>query len=297
MKNKIIIIMLIILMAFSGCNVNTENNQPEKEQLSTEKTSRETPKELESIEESIEKIFLSLNGPASNIEKNNQESKNNSGKKKEDNNNNQDNKDEGEKDEGENENNQTEKEETNENNSKDNEQNNWVEIDSTINKLHYQWNSFISFAMEINTSAELIDNFSMALNNLTNMILNRDQVNSLMAANNLYAYIPDFYMLFDTPYSPEIKRLRHYTRSAMLNIFIENWADSEKDLQNLKSSWSFYKNSIQKERPERANKLDYSIHEFEMVINEKNKSLSSIKGKVTLNNIDVLENEQKENSK
>ena len=82
--------------------------------------------------------------------------------------------------------------------------------------------------MEINAPREIIDNFSVSLNNLTNMDLNKETVNSLMAANNLYSYIPDLYMLFDTPYSPEIKRLRHYARSIMLNALTENWTDSEK---------------------------------------------------------------------
>jgi hypothetical protein len=294
MKNKIIIVAVTILIVFSGCSRDFENSQqPQQQQLSFEKSKNEVPKDLEKIEESIEKIFLVLNGPASNVEKdkNTQDLKGNTDKKEEE-------KSENKEDEKKNEEKKEKKEESdkntqNSNDSKDSKQTDWQKADSTINNLHYQWNNFTSFAMETNAPRELIDNFSVSLNNLTNMVLNRESVNSLMATNNLYSYIPDLYMLFDTPYSPEIKRLRHYTRSTILNALTDNWDDSEKDLQNLKSSWSFYKTSIQKDRPERTNKLDYSIHELEMVVNEKNKSLSSIKGKVTLNNIDVLEKEEK----
>lgn len=299
MKSKIIAISVIILTAFSACNANTENSQqPRQQQISFEKNIREVPKDLEKIEESIEKIFSELNAPSSNVEneKKNEvskDNKNNEGNKEAKNGNNQD-KNKNEKEGQTDKNNQNDNKEQEENKAdKSNQQNDWTKADSIINNLHYQWNNFTSFAMEINAPGDLIDNFSVSLNNLTNMILKRDTVNSLMAANNLYSYIPDLYMLFDTPYSPEIKRLRHYTRSTMLNALTENWADSEKDLQNLKSSWSFYKASVQKDRPERTIKLDYSIRELETVINEKNKSLSLIKGRVTLNNIDVLEKEEK----
>ncbi len=301
MKNKIIIIFAIMLTAFTGCSGNSANSQQSRhEQISFEKNIKEAPKDLEKIEESIEKIFLALEGPASNVEKDKdtKDLKDKEDKKEEKSENNQDNGKEEKKGEGEEEkNNQDKDEDENEKRkkeeSKNNQQNDWKNADSIINDLHYQWNNFTSSAMEINAPRELIDNFSVSLNNLTNMILKRDRLKSLMAANNLYSYIPDLYLLFDTPYSPEIKRLRHYTRSVMLNALTENWEDSEKDLQNLKASWAFYKTSIQKDRPERTNKLDYSIHELEMVVNEKNKSLSGIKGRVTLNNIDVLEKEEK----
>lgn len=301
MKNKIIIIFAIMLTAFTGCSGNSANSQQSRhEQISFEKNIKEAPKDLEKIEESIEKIFLALEGPASNVEKDKdtKDLKDKEDKKEEKSENNQDNGKEEKKGEGEEEkNNQDKDEDENEKRkkeeSKNNQQNDWKNADSIINDLHYQWNNFTSSAMEINAPRELIDNFSVSLNNLTNMILKRDRLNSLMAANNLYSYIPDLYLLFDTPYSPEIKRLRHYTRSVMLNALTENWEDSEKDLKNLKASWAFYKTSIQKDRPERTNKLDHSIHELEMVVNEKNKSLSGIKGRVTLNNIDVLEKEEK----
>ncbi|MDQ2085008.1 hypothetical protein RBH29_00965 [Herbivorax sp. ANBcel31] len=312
MKNKTFIIAVIIFITLSGCNVNLENNEDsQNEQLSAEKDKNEVPKDLESIEESIEKIFLSLNGPASNVEEteDNQEENNQTDNSTEDDNeenndednnqdSNQDNNQDNNEDEDDEDNNQDDENQDTNNAKEDSEkaqdEDVWVEIDSTINKLHYQWNGFTSSAMEINASKELIDNFSVALNSLTNTTLNRNQANSLIAASNLYSHVPDLYMLFDTQYSPEIKRLRHYTRNAILNALAENWTDSKEDLKNLKSSWSFYKTSIQKDRPERSNKLDYSIQELETVINEKNKYLSNIKGKVALNNIDVIEKEQKE---
>ena len=100
MKNKIIIIFAIILTAFTGCSGNTANNQqPKQQQLSFEKNIKEAPKDLEKIEESIEKIFLALNGPASNVEKdkNNQDLKDNKDKKEEKGENNQDSSKEGKK--------------------------------------------------------------------------------------------------------------------------------------------------------------------------------------------------------
>ena len=57
----------------------------------------------------------------------------------------------------------------------------------------------------------------------------------------------------------------------------------------LSSSWTLYKNAVPKDQQEDANKLDLSIYEFEKVMKEKNQPLIDIKGRVTLSNIQSLE--------
>jgi len=50
----------------------------------------------------------------------------------------------------------------------------------------------------------------------------QNKTNTLLAASYLYAYIPDFYSLYRAETSPEIKRVRYYTRNAMLNAMTAN---------------------------------------------------------------------------
>ncbi|OPZ83932.1 MAG: hypothetical protein BWY74_04338 [Firmicutes bacterium ADurb.Bin419] len=141
----------------------------------------------------------------------------------------------------------------------------------------------------------MIDNFDNALNTLTSTILTRDKNSTLLAANNLYSFVPDFYMLYRTETSPEIKRIRYYTRNVVLNATISNWDQAVKDVNNLKSTWAMYKNTIDPKNQDLSSRLDYSIYELEKVVNEKNLSLTDIKGRIAISNMDSLEKAAKEN--
>ncbi|MDP4181765.1 MAG: hypothetical protein Q8942_11810 [Bacillota bacterium] len=165
----------------------------------------------------------------------------------------------------------------------------WSQITPVINSLHYQWNELSPQVSSKGAVKELTDNFSTALNNLTNDIITKDKQMSLMASNSLYSYIPDFYYLYKSKTSPEIKRVKYYTRNSALNSSNANWTQATSDINNLKASWSTYKNTSDKSKRDNVNKLDYSISELEKVIKEKNQPLINIKASVVLANINSLE--------
>ncbi|NLC68590.1 MAG: hypothetical protein GX754_07385 [Clostridiaceae bacterium] len=165
----------------------------------------------------------------------------------------------------------------------------WEEITSVINKMHYTWNSYLPEALKMGTSQNTIDDFSNTLNNLTNVILSRNKSNTLMAANSLYAYMPDLFASYKAGPLSEVKRLRYYARNAVLNSLAANWNQAEADAGNLASTWTVLKNMVNEEQQETRSKLDYSILELEKVIKEKNQPLSDIKGRIILSNIMELE--------
>lgn len=162
-------------------------------------------------------------------------------------------------------------------------------IPKLVDKMHYQWNNLMPAAIKKGAKKDLINNFGTALNNLSDTITSKNKMNIMVAANNVYAYIPDLYSLFKTKPSPEIKRVRYYSRSAILNALTANWTQADSDITNLKSVWSLYKNSLKKEQQDIANKLDLSIMELEKVVKGKNAQLVNIKGKVELSNTEDLE--------
>lgn len=144
-------------------------------------------------------------------------------------------------------------------------------------------------AAKMGAGKNSIENFSSALNSLTSTSISKNRTNTLMASSYLYAYIPDFYALYKTQTSPEVKKLRHYTRNAMLNVMTGNWTQADTDMNNLKATWSLYKNALGKDQQEISGKLDFSVQELEKVIKEKNQPLSDIKGRVALANVEALE--------
>lgn len=325
---KFLALVMTFSILFCGCSRNSQNpqhsqnSQPQGQQLETQEEGDKVPEQLIKIESSIEKIIAALDGPAVETEEESDKSGTQNEKKDKnidesldqskdsENSNNKQKKDEEKQQEGNEskeqgkEQNKGEQDKPEELPKKEDQSlaqkqvDPWQKIDPIINSLHYQWNSYKPMAVKMNAGKDLTEGFSTALNSLTNTIIGKNKTNTLMAASYLYSYIPDFFMLYKTSSSPEIKRIRHYTRNAMLNGITGNWTQAESDLANLKSNWSLYRNILAREQKESSDKLEYSIAELEKVIKEKNQPLTDIKGRVALANIQALEKEnQKKNEK
>lgn len=303
-----IIVLITYMLMLCGCNQNKQPPEAQAKQVKSNEESDKVPKDLENIESSIEKIIKALEGPAASTKdeeeqkQQNQDKPNQSeGQEGEDKESKEENKENGE--EKKDDQNSEDPKKSEEGNNKANQEkasapkDPWQEISSTINKLHYQWNGYIPSATKKNARRELIDNFDNTLNNLTSTTVTKDKNKTLLAANNLYLFIPDFYMLYKTPASPEIKRIRYYIRNAVLNAAILNWEQASKDVGSLKATWAIYKNTIDPKNQDLASKLDYSIYELEKVVNENNMYLTDIKGRIAISNTESVEKAAKENEK
>jgi len=173
----------------------------------------------------------------------------------------------------------------------------WKKAIPLVHEMHYKWNNYMPLAMTMGASKKLIDSFSSSLNNLTNTVSGKDEAATLISANDLYAYIPDFCSLYRTKTSPEIKKIRYYLRDAMFSAKANNWEKADLENNNIKSSWAFYKNTLDKKEQSISDKLDSSIYEFGKVVKEKNKQLVDLKGRVTISNIEALEKANEKSSK
>lgn len=286
------ILIIILMLLPTGCKKEKQEPEPRQQSLQTRQEASKASEELKEIEESIEKIIKAMDGPAVGVKEENeeaggekgktQESQGSEGKKKEGE---QQGNEESQKQEGENEQGQNQNQAAKASQQKDP----WSKVTPIISNLHYKWNSYMPNAVKAGANSKLIDDFGNALNSLTNTIIGKNSTNTIMAASYLYGYIPDFYSLYKTGISPEIKRIRYYARNAMLNAMTTNWEQAEHDIASLKSSWSMFKNTVPGENQEEAGKLDFSIYELEKVINEKEQPLTDIKGRVSMVNIESLE--------
>jgi len=321
MKNiKAIIYFLITALLFlnfiSGCGSENKKYKPEQQSVENEQKLEKIPEQLKTIENDIEKIFQYLNVPSIPSEENKNQSSSNSSNKTnsknestEGNQNSQgkdksqetdsDNKDtNSDSDSGQNKssNKQSQTQQQSKRQEQDEQEGQqerqpdpWEQISAAINDIHNQWNTYMPLAAKKNASANTIENFSNALNNLTNTATGKNPNNTMLAVNSLYSYIPDFYSLYRTETSPEIKKIRHYTRSIIINSQLENWTEADLNLNSLRNSWSFYKNILPQEMSDSANTLELSIYELEKVVKQKNKLLTEVKGKIVMNNIMEME--------
>ncbi len=291
---SIVFLLIIIPLVFSGCSKNKKQPSPQQQSAQSQNQSDKAPDQLKNIEDNIEKIFETLGGPTAAEEKKGEDNKSikpeEEGRKEDD-----QGKEDGQKKEQSSASPSSPSPSPSPSASPSPKANQaaqkepWTDILSTAHNLHYQWNEYMPSAVTKGASRTLTDNFSNALNALTNAILAKDKPATLMSSNALYQYIPDFYQLYKTKTSPEIKRVRYYARNSVLDSETANWTQAGSDMESLKSSWSMYRNTVTPEQRDNVNKLEYSILEMEKVIKEKNQPLTEIKGRVVLANAKALE--------
>lgn len=312
-KGKIIMLVLPALILFYGCSGSEgKEEQNRAKQQSTEQKAEKIPDQLKEIETSIEDIIAKLNGPSVSEEGKDkdtsqkeeekggaaegQEGKDQEGSSQEKGEQKQEGQDkeqaeseQGQKQqEGQSKQGQEEKKDQ-EQKDKNPEEMLWQDIRSIIDKLHYKWNGYMPDAVKKGANRELIDNFSDALNKLTDSLREKNVNKTLLVASELYSCIPDFFGIYRTSNSPDIKRIRHFARSVVLSSKTGDWEHAAQYMENLKDTWDIYKNSIGKEMENISGKLDFSIYELNKVISEKNQELTDIKGRIAISNISELE--------
>lgn len=310
-----IIFALIILTQLAACGKVLQKPNGQQQSTQSEQQSDKAPSELTELENNIEMIIKTLGGPAaqetkrgkqdtsSKQEKKDAEKDQDEGKNKEKSQDKQGDKDQDKQGDKSQQGDKNQQRGQSRQKGQDQEQDQTPgtiqqprqpqdpmgKIVPLVNNLHYRWNNLLPIAVKQGAKKDLVDNFGNALNSLTETSIGKNKTNTLMAANNLYSYIPDLYSLFKTKTSPEIKRMRYYSRNAILNSLTGNWTQADSDIENLKSTWSLYKKVLSNEQQDMVNKLDFSIYEFEKVVKERNQTLTDIKGRVSFSNIEALE--------
>lgn len=299
---KCLSLALLLAMLLCSCGMfGKKSPTPQQQSAETGQQGEKIPDQLKKMEESIEKIFKELNGPSVGVKeeeapKGGQKDKQDQGGKGQEGAKSQEKGGE-KKEEGQSKQGGQQEKPSAPQPVQPAPPDPWEKINTIVNDLHYQWNAYTPMALKNGANKTLLDNFGNALNNLTNTLNSKNKMNAMMATSNLYGYIPDFYYLYKTKSSPEIKKIRHYTRSSMLNGMSGNWAQADADVNNMKSSWTIYKNLAPNDQQEAVGKLDFAIYEYEKVVKEKNQQLVDIKGRVVMSDIEALEKAVEESTK
>ena len=254
------VLLAVGLILLTGCQSSSQGSaQSEPSQSSSEP--EKVPADLAGLENNIEAVVKMLGGPAVQIKQGSESSQ--SG--------------------------QSSSSRQTSGPSASSQQDPTEQIVPIVEDMHYQWNNLMPEAIQKGANNDLVNHFDSALNNLSSTVKSKNQTEIMMAANRLYAYIPDLYSLFQTKSSPQIKRMRYYSRGVILNASAADWDQADADMNSLKSVWALYKNSLSKDQQDLANKLDLSIYELEKVVKERNQTLVGIKGKIELSNTQALE--------
>lgn len=293
-------LFLILMFSFTGCGEkNQENSQSNETTQQTGEDSEKPSSHLEDMDQTLEKIIFTLHGPSTGAEeeegaKGNEgsggsEGSDGSGESEATGESEGTGKSEGAEKSKEAKGTQQQSTSPAGTPSSPSHSSPWEDISPMIKKIHSSWNRFVPTAAEQGAGKELLDKFSDQLNSLTNQSLTKNQTATLLAANRLYGSLTEFYPLFKTKNTPEIKKIRYYVRNTILTSDGRDWRQAELDIKNAKSSWELIKNTIPKAQQNLINIMDFSLYDFEKVVTEQNSPLVRIKGNVVLSNIDALE--------
>lgn len=284
----LLLILLAISFLFVSCNKNKNISNDGEQDI-------KYPNKLLSIEEDIENIIISLNGPANPMMTQKSELKKHSGAsdgKQLDQPEDQEQQDEGDekqKDKGD-EKQQDQKSQSNGQEGKTlDQQNPWTEVSKSLTDIHQKWNDYAPIATKVGATTELKDSFSGALNGLTKQTLTKDMYKTILAANSLYYYIDDFLSLYEENAPIGIKKSIYYARNSIINGNLGNWDNAKADIDSLNTVWSDTKNKLDKEKHEISNKIDFSIKELNNVVLDKSQALTDIKGRIVILNLCGLE--------
>lgn len=328
-------LFFVAICLFTGCGSRHDQNQdPSGQRQSAESLhdpeghgneSGEIPKELEKMEKDLNEIIKALDGPVASSEddKKEEEQKGQQEDTAEDKNK-RDNEEKSSSDNGEKQEEKESEENNNEQQGKEKEENKkgsqaedegqqekeadkqaqqptqqslWQKITPVVNRLHESWNSFEPKAAKNGGNHDKLSAFSSALNELTNSVFSKDENASLINANKCYGEITELYSIYKKPNISEVKKLNFYTRSAVLSSMNNDWDQADDNLDHLDTIWNLLKNNLGEDNKEQVDILDFSIMELKKVVQEKNKNLTNIKGRIVLTNIDEIDKKLEEETR
>ncbi len=165
----------------------------------------------------------------------------------------------------------------------------WNKLESTVETLHEQWNSYEPYARADGAMNETISNFEKQLISLAEQIMARNEEKTLTAANTLYSYFSDFLKLYAHNQPPEITELRGLTRQIIQYGQQEKWIETKPLIDKMKESWQDAKTKMKKPDQMLNSKIEAALNDFQYVVNEKKINLARIKGNILVKNLDQVE--------
>lgn len=173
----------------------------------------------------------------------------------------------------------------------------WQKINSKITALHEKWNRLEIKLQENQISQQAIAGFDDQLNHLTTAGNSQQHMATLLHANTLTSYFPQFASGFRSKFPLSIYYINYYVRQIVLDSAN---LESRKVMENLsllkKQEEALAAHLIKEKAKEEANMLKTSISDLEQSISYKDLNIIKIKAGVVLKNIGMITEKLARNS-
>lgn len=156
------------------------------------------------------------------------------------------------------------------------------EIKKSVMELHSAWNSYEPKAIADFAIQSSINDFESALNNLTKTVEMNDAYLSLLEVNQLYKFLPDFYILYDAEVPPDLDRIRYSINKIKLLTEKDDYTGASNVLQYLDSVWMSTRPKLKSTNTEIMSKFEFALSDLKNSVIVKNKMIVEAKSEVLL---------------
>jgi len=164
----------------------------------------------------------------------------------------------------------------------------WIKINKTLREIHAQWNVYEGQAVKDGAPPETLTKFEEAVTHLSNTIFTKDEMKTLIAANQSYQYIPEFLNLYKHNKPPETKKMKFHIQQILFDSKMNKWDLSEMHLKGLNNAWTITQSKMKKENIQLNQRISNAIRDFENAVKTKNPQLVDIKAEILLKNIEAI---------
>lgn len=169
----------------------------------------------------------------------------------------------------------------------------WYEINSKINSLHEKWNEVEPKILEANIPSDAINGFENTLNSLTITSAKNIYMESLMNANRLSSFIPQFLQDPENKITSSLYTIKYHVRQIVLDAANNDYLKANENFQSIKShEETIVYTLIEEKSKDLADKLKTSISDLENAIQIKDINIIKIKSSVVIKNISAIKKKQ-----
>lgn len=163
------------------------------------------------------------------------------------------------------------------------------DIKKDILELHSAWNSYEAKAIADFAMQTAINDFESALNNLTRTVEAQDAYQSLLEVNQLYKYLPDFYMLYESEVPPDLDRLRFASKKIKLLSEKQDFTGANDVLLYFENIWMTARPKLKSDNAEIVSKFEFAFADLKNSVIVKNEMIVEAKVEVLLKLVDEME--------
>lgn len=170
-------------------------------------------------------------------------------------------------------------------------------IKKDVLALHSAWNSYEAKAISDFAMQSAINDFESALNNLTKTAEAQDTYQSLLEVNQLYKYLPDFYMLYESKVPPELDRIRFSVKKIQLLSEKQNFTGANDVLLYFENIWMSARPKLKTDSSEIVSKFEFAFADLKNAVLSKNDMIVEAKAEVLVKLVDEIEKKAEKSDK